>query len=425
MRIVLLLGIVASVAGCHCSPATPSPVTLRIVNDSRDPMFVDGTNGRYGLEVMRQSGATFYGFDDLACECRFCSKVCSRTCLCPAPASPTVLRIGPGEHAERTWNGVVQLAGMTSCESGGCLDQENAPLDETFRLKLCFSSQRPTGVEFADGGVGFGELPQAALSCVEKLFVPQDGVVEIRPPRGVSCQSSAECKGEELCFDGACAAGCPANEFPEYGSNWTLHVAGPENMGFFTKVASGADSVHSGTGELTSALYQGTSLQLRFKRQDPVEGWVSGGVTVQFPPGTGPSFEVGARVSVVIVEAGGDHPNRAVVIRMADTGQLLLAADMGQGKRVLDAAQGDPVAVTPMSVPLGCRKDSCGKQLYFELSAVWGPVTAKARPGELVSLKGQSGTYWLLNVTQSSYQKATECRVSELHPYVLYRERTL
>jgi hypothetical protein len=398
-------------------------VTLRIVNDSRDPMFVDATLSRYGLEVMRQSGATFYGFDDLACECRFCSNVCSRTCVCPAPASPSVLRIAPGERVERTWNGIVQLAGTTSCGTGGCLDQENAPLDESFRLKLCFSNQRPTGVEFGDGGLGLGALPQAVLSCVEKLFLPSDGVVEVRPPRGVSCQTTLDCKGDELCFDGACSAGCPANEFPEYGSNWTLHVAAPENMGFFTKVASGEGSIHSGLGELTSALYQGTSLHLRFKRQDAIDGWVSGGVTVQFPPGTGPALTVGARVSVVLVEAGGDHPNRGVAIREAETGALLLAADMGQGAQVLDAARIEPVVLSPMSVPLGCRRDSCGKKLYFELGAAWGAASARARPGELVALKGTTGTYWLLNVTLSSYQKTTDCKVSEQQPYVLYRER--
>ena len=39
--------------GCRCSPPTPQPVTLRIVNTTRAPIYVDGTLGKLGLALKR------------------------------------------------------------------------------------------------------------------------------------------------------------------------------------------------------------------------------------------------------------------------------------------------------------------------------------------------------------------------------------
>lgn len=61
---------VAVVSGCRCSPATPQPVKLRVINTTRSPIYLDDQQGKRGLTVKRDVNGMLYGFDDLACECR-------------------------------------------------------------------------------------------------------------------------------------------------------------------------------------------------------------------------------------------------------------------------------------------------------------------------------------------------------------------
>lgn len=266
---LILLMLLGVVSGCRCVPANPQPVTLRVINTTRSPIYVNGTGGKLGLSIKRDVGGSLYGFDDLACECRSCSNACNFGCSCPDAGVPSIRRIEPGSTAERTWDGVVQLSGLSNCSSEACLDQQNAPLNEPFTVELCFNVKKPTGVAFSDAGVGNGTFLDQTATCTTRQFAPQDLVVEIGPAVGSACTTTADCKGAgELCFDNACTTGCPANDFPTTGAEWVLTVANPDNMGFFEQGARGTRAkTFTGTGTLVSAVYQSNTLLMSFSRE--------------------------------------------------------------------------------------------------------------------------------------------------------------
>jgi hypothetical protein len=422
MRALLVLVLMVSAVGCRCSPANPQPVTLRVVNPTRDPIFVDLTDGRLGLSVQREVGGQWFSFDDLACECRSCARECDATCTCPDAGSPRVLRIDPGGKAERGWDGVVQVSGFARCQPAGCLEQVNAPLNEPFQLELCFSAQRPSGVRFEDGGVGEGQLPRVSLTCTTKRFTVSDLEVEIAPPRGAACTTTADCRGEgELCFDGACTSGCPPNDFPEVGSAWNLLVPSPDNMGFFERFAQTTGFRLTGAGTLTSVQFQGSTLQLALSRPGPVQGEVlTGRVQVQLPPGFGPPLAPNTPVKVSVYDRGGMLPNRAVVVRHDVTNELLFVADMGQGARLLPAAELQPFTVSDAPAPVGCQQSACGRFLVTPVRFGAGTSTVEVLPGRTGTVSAAGGTWQLLNVTNGAWAM-TSCSVTELRPYAFWK----
>lgn len=412
-----------SIAGCRCSPATPQPVTLRVVNTTRLPIYVDGTARRLGLTIQREVNGEKFGFDDLACECRYCVNVCSTSCSCPDAGSDQVFRLEAGATAERTWDGVVQVAGFSNCGPDGCLDQQNAPLNEAFTLELCFSPQRPTGVNFNDAGVGSGLLPKVSTTCTTRQFAPQDLEVEIGPARGSACTSTTECKGmDELCLDGACTTGCPANEFPEVGAEWILTVATPDNMGFFEMSARPQGSQFAGTGLLTSAVYQSSTLLLSFSRPGPIAGeLLTGRVQIKLPIGTGAPLMSGRQVSAVLVDDGDTStPSRAFVMKDAVTGDVLFAADMGQGGRLLQTADLGPFKVEDGTVAVGCSQNSCGRLLYFSLKFSTSSDSIELLPGATDELAIGTSRYSFLNISSGAYG-STSCPVKDLRPWAFWK----
>jgi hypothetical protein len=412
-----------SVAGCRCSPASPQPVTLRVVNTTRLPIYVDGTGGRLGLGLKRDVNGMPFAFDDLACECRHCSNACDTSCSCPDAGPEQVFRLEAGASAERTWDGVVQVAGFSNCGNEGCLDQQNAPLNEPFTLELCFSPQRPTGVSFNDAGVGNGPLPKVTTTCTTRQFAPQDLEVEIGPARGSSCTSTSECKGEgELCLDGACTTGCPANEFPAVGTEWILTVATPDNMGFFEQSARPQGSQFSGTGLLTSAVYQASTLLLSFSRPGPIAGeLLTGRVQIKLPVGTGAPLMSGRQVTAVLLDDGDTSaPSRAFVLKDAATGDVLFAADMGQGGRLLLPSDLGPFSVEDGDVALGCTQNSCGRLLYFSLLFKAGSQRVELSPGTSGELSIGSAKWKFLNVSSGAYGTTT-CPVKDLRPWAFWK----
>ena len=111
---ILILAL-AQLSACTCSPASPVPITLRVVNDSRSPIYIDDSRGKLGLTVQREVGGTLYGFDDLAEPCTYCGNICSAP-ICPLDAgTEQVRRLAPGQALERTWSGVVLVAGLPAC----------------------------------------------------------------------------------------------------------------------------------------------------------------------------------------------------------------------------------------------------------------------------------------------------------------------
>lgn len=418
---LLVMTMLAATSGCLCSPATPQPVTLRVVNTTRAPIYVDTSTGKLGLTIKRDVGGSLFGFDDLACECRYCSNACNRSCTCPDAGVGKILKIEPGGTAERSWNGVVQVSGSSGCSTEGCLDQQNAPLNETFNLELCFSAQRPTGVVFNDAGIGQGQLPVVSTTCGKRTFAPQDLEVEISPAKGSSCTTTADCKGlEELCFDGACTSGCPANDFPPLGGEWILAIASPDNMGFFDRTArSGEGSQLFGTGTLTSATYQSSTLLMSFSRTVSGET-LTGRVQIKLPTGTGVPLVAGRQVRALVVDDGATPPSRAFVLRDAMTQDVLLAADMAQGSRTLTDADLAPFQVTSATAPVGCQQDACGRLLYYPRHFATASAAIDLLPGEHGELAIGTSRWSFLNVSSGAYAM-TPCQVSDLRPYVLWK----
>ena len=424
MRLFLLALWLMSVAGCRCSPPTPQPVTLRVVNSTRSPIYVEGTSGRLGLKIQRDVNGSLFGFDDLACPCRFCSSACTSTCSCPDAGADQVFRIEAGKTAERSWDGVVQVSGFSNCGTEGCLDQQNAPLNERFTLELCFSPQRPSGVSFNDAGVGAGTLPMVTTTCTTKQFAPQDLEVEIGPARGNACTATTECKGTgELCLDGACTTGCPANEFPAVGAEWILSIASPDNMGFFEMSAHGAmGNEFAGTGTLTSVSYQANTLSLSFSRPGPISGErLTGAVQIKLPVGTGAPLMSGRQVSAILIDDGvAMNPSRAFVMKDVLTGEVLLAADMGQDGRLLQPADLGPFKVEDRAVAIGCSQTSCGRLLFFPLRFSAGTSSIELLPGSQGELTIGAGRWSFLNVSSGAYD-TTRCPVKDLRPWAFWK----
>jgi hypothetical protein len=337
-----------------------------------------------------------------------------------------VIRIEPGSTAERTWNGVIQTAGFSNCGTDQCLDQVNAPLNEPFTLELCFNAQRPTGVRFDDAGVGEGSIPVLSSTCTTRQFAPQDLVVEISPARGSACTTNADCKGmNELCFDNACTTGCPANDFPTLGAEWVLLVASPDNMGFFEQSARGALGKQlTGTGTLTSAVYQSSSLLLSFSRAGTVPGeQLTGRVQVKVPAGIGVPLTAGSMVKVLFTDDGADVPSRAISVRDATTDEVLFMADMAQGGRAFTAMETAPISISDGATAAGCTQDGCGRKLYFPLSFSGGGSQIDLLPGQEDELLVSGTRYHFLNVSSGRYA-TTSCDINDQRPWLFWKVTT-
>lgn len=429
---LLALLTVSVASGCFCSPATPSPVTLRIKNGSRDPIWVDVTRNSLGLEVQRNVVGAWTSFNDQPCACDLCARACDDTCRCADAGTPLMVRIDPGQTSQRAWDGVLQVAGSSSCGFGAgqaCLSQQNAPLDETFNLKLCFVNQVPffeplDGGAYDGGGVlGRGDFPVNEQTCVDKSFAVRDGVVETGPAKGADCTTTADCKGKgELCFAGACTASCPANDYPRPSAGLPLAVS-VEDMGFYAQMPVGAAQVYQGTGTVTSVNYNASTLVAYLLRLGPANQHFTGSLTVSFPAGNAAPLAQDAGVTVKVVDKStAEMPElRGVVVRDSATGALLLAADVARGGAVLDPADLAPFALEIGAVPVGCNLGgTCGKQLYFTTRFTSGTDGVTLEPGKAAALNTAGGTYEFLNANNTAYAGATTC-VSPTAPYAIWR----
>jgi hypothetical protein len=421
MRTLAASFLIVSALGCRCSPTDPSPVTLRLKNTTNAAIFVDDTDSKLGLQVQRNVGGAWFGFDEkLKCECLSCDQICAGPCACDGGTPSFVRRVLPGDSFERTWNGVVQVQSPSGC-ADGCLQAENAPTDETFNLQLCYQSEI-LGVDLPDGGRLAAVYPKPDQTCVDKEFRIVDTVVEVGPRKGTVCTSQLDCVGiGELCLSGTCTASCPANGFPVLGAGWALRIDSSD-QGFFTTAMDGGASVLSGTGEITSVIYNGGTMTVRLKRLGTANEVLTGAVFVTLPMGQAAPLPQGGMVTVQLFDSSttNNPENRAVVIRET-TGALLFAADHAQQGTLLKPADLAPFTVSFTAPLVGCRFNECGKQLFFKTRFAAPPVDSVIDPGKSVLLTVPQGAYRALNITSGTYGTTT-CKLFDIRPFAIWRE---
>ena len=423
MRTLAASFLIVSALGCRCSPTDPSAVTLRLKNTTSSSIFVDDTDDKLGLTVQRNVGGGWTGFEEkLKCACLSCDQVCSATCACDAGSPNFIRKVLPGDTFERAWNGIIQAESPSGCMATGCLRAENAPIDETFNLQLCYQSEI-LGVDLADGGRLAAVFPKPDQSCVDKEFRVIDGVVEVGPRKGTVCMSALDCVGiGELCLAGSCTASCPANGFPVLGAGWALRIDSSD-QGFFASSTDGGTSLLSGTGEITSVIYNGGTMTVRLKRLGTANEVLTGAVFVTLPMNNAAPLPTGGMVTVQLFDGStSTNPeNRAVVIR-EKTGALLFAADQAQQGTLLKAAETAPFTVSFAAPLVGCRFNECGKQLFFKTRFSALPVESQLDPGKSALLTIPQGGYRALNVTSGTYGTTT-CKLFDVRPFAIWREK--
>ncbi len=425
----LLLCLVA--AGCQCGPdEPPTPVTLRIRNATSQAVFVDATNETRGLRIQRRVDGQWFSFVEAPpCACLACDFVCDG-CECPLPPSARqVQKIPPGATLERTWSGFVQIDQTASCrdsagELQGCLEPEVPPLDETFRLELCYAASVP-GVGPTDGeGPVPGVFPEESRICVQQEFSVADGEVEIRPLPPPGCTKDADCSTPgALCLAEVCTTTCPAHDYPAVGGAWQVRVLEPEEQGvpgfFSVSTGPGGRRTFSGSGTITSVRYTNGTMTLQLARAAEPSGEHKSTVAVALPPEIAVPLQVGEPLTVRVVDASMPPlpENRALTLR-SGTGTLLLAADSGQLGALLGADETAPFTVVSVQRAVGCEDTSCGKRAFQRTEFRVGSDMVALEPGESEELVAMGETWLILNLSNSAYLTTT-CTLKSLMPYVL------
>lgn len=433
MRPVHVILLCLVLTGCQCGPEVATPVTLRIRNTSSEPLFVDATDGRMGLNVQRRVGEAWFDFVETPpCECLSCDRVCDDTCVCPKVETVRqVLKVPPGGTFEREWSGAVLADSVGSCRSdpvGGpaCLKSDVPTLDERFRVRLCYANTAP-GVGPTDGSAPVpGVLPESGTVCTEREFTVTDGTVELGPLPARPCQWDTECQGGAVCLEGVCTNSCPAHDYPAVGGAWQVYVSEPEELGvpgFFTVSFSGARRIHEGTGTLSSVRYANGSVTLQLSRPAQPSGDAKATLTATLPPDSAVPLVVGERLTVRVVDASNSSnpTNRALVVRDAE-GFLLLAADPAQAVAVLGASDTQPLTVAALPSTEGCEATPCGKRVYFRTEFRAGTTVAALAPGERADFVANGASWSVLNVSNAE-QRGASCPVGRRMPYVLTNRR--
>lgn len=423
-----------AVSACQCGPdGGPTPVVFRVENPLQGAIFVDQSEGTMGLKIKRRQGFEWVdAAERLSCECVSCEAICGGACAC-APVDPRalVMKVAPGDAAERSWDGVLQVEGHASCpgtlvQGPECQRAQNPPVDEELRLELCYALTAP-GAEDADAGeVVPGNLAQASTICVEKPFRVRDGVVQIAPSRGTACAQHADCAGEgELCFDGACTTACPAPGFPRLAATWQVRISEPNDQGFFTVTQDAQRRTLTGTGTVGSVRYDNGTLTLSMRRElaDGGVGGPSAQIYVTLPEGVSVPIALDEVLTVTVVDRStDDNPeNRGVVIRDAQ-GTLLLAADTAQKGMVLAAADVAPFSVSRGSEIVGCEHTDCGKNLFEKVRFAAGETSVALSPGTSQELAASGQVWRVANVASERYA-STWCNLDDLMPWVVANQR--
>jgi hypothetical protein len=424
-----------AVTGCQCGTEAPTPVTLRLRNDTSQAIFVDASAGKQGLSLQRQEGNAWVSFaETIGCECQSCDLHCDSDCQCPAvaPQQPLVLKVLPGTTVERTWSGFVHNSrDVSGCEifsgSTTCLDEEVPPLDEPFRLQLCYAVAVP-GLGPTHGSAPVpGVFPVESQICVQQEFLVADGQAEIRPQPPAPCTQDSECTVPALCLEGVCTTTCPANTFPPVGGAWQVRVLEPEEQGvsgFFSRsTGAGGRRILTGTGTLTSVRYSNGTMTLQLSRPAAPSGEYKASLAIAVPPEVAVALNVGESLAVRVVDASTASipENRAVTIRDA-TGALLMAADAAQLGAILPSEDTQPFTIVSLQGSVGCEDTSCGKRAFRRTEFRAGTSAVALKPGESKEMVAASATWLALNLSNSAY-RSTSCALKSQLPYVVVNRR--
>lgn len=434
-----LLLLALAFSACQCGgPEAPTPVLFRLKNTSQSPVYVDASESRMGLKVKRRVGGEWISFvEEPPCECLSCELVCGG-CECPAasgsgPAgSPKVMKIEPGGIYEREWLGQVQMSGHASCQSSiiqgpECLRAENPPINETFRLELCYAPSATSAAQSEPDVPVPGSLPAASVLCVERPFQVQDGVVEINPERGAACSAHSDCKGEgELCFAGGCTRACPEMGYPELGGAWQVRIPEPDDQGFFAWNSSDGVRSFIGTGTVGAVRYENDTMTLTLRRQLQGGGTAVGTVYVTLPRGVAAPLTIGETVHVTLVDASTDRnpDNRGILIREGSpSGTILLAAETAQKGSVLRADLTSPLLVSRASgEAVGCRHTECGQRLHHQTRFAFGDEGVTLDPGKTADVVADAQVYRMANVGNARYAN-THCTLDDVMPWAVVNLR--
>jgi hypothetical protein len=433
MRPVHLLLLCFAVTGCQCGTDTPTAVTLRIHNDTSQDIFVDATDSTVGLRVQRRVGEQWFTFVEAPpCPCLACDAICDGCTCSDAEPSRRVQKVPAGQTLEREWSGFVQVEETASCrdpsgEVQTCLEPEVPPLDETFRLELCYAASVP-GIGNVGGGVPVpGVLPDESTVCVRQEFTVSDGVVEIGPEPSPPCTRDAECALPAVCLSEVCTTTCPAHDFPAVGGSWQVRVLAPEEQGvpgfFATSTTTGNRRLSTGTGTLTSVRYSNGTMTLQLSRAAAPTGEHKASLSVALPAQASVALRVGEQLAVRLVDASTSAlpENRALTLRDS-AGNLLLAADPGLQGALLSSEETRPFTVASLTSTVGCEDTSCGKRSFLKTEFRAGTAVLALEPGEAQEVVAASATWYVLNLSNSAY-RSTSCSLKGLMPYVLVNRR--
>jgi hypothetical protein len=376
------------------------------------------------------SGGSFQTFQEtLPCACDACNEICGG-CLCPGGSPPSmVLRVDPGMSVQRVWGGTIESQATGNCGNivtgPSCLQAQIPDVNEVLNLHLEYANSAP-GVGLVDGGVPVpGGLPPGQNQTSDKQFRVEDGTVEVGPVPGAACMTNADCTNPgELCFNGGCTTGCPANTIPPVGGGWQVSIPDPINQGALsTSTAPNGDTVTSGAGVLTSVSYSNGTMNLGLTQPVDGGGTVFASVFITLPTGYAVPLSTQQALSVEILDAStaANPGDRAVILRDG-SGNLLLAADSAQLGPVLAASDTAPFTVTGTQNLVGCDPDQCGKRLHFTTVFDGGPTPVELPGGQSQNVIVAGRTYQLLNVADDAYgQPETGC-LQTLMPYaILYQ----
>ena len=435
MKPIHVLLLCLALSGCQCGTDVPTPVTLRLRNDTSQAIFVDASAGLQGLTVQRQDKGTWTPFPEkLGCECQSCDRRCDSDCQCPAvaPQAPLVLKVQPGATVERVWGGFVHTQRTASAcglfeESGTCFEPVVPPLDEALRVQLCYALAVP-GLGPTDGSAPVpGVFPVESQICVPQEFLIADGEAEVRPMPPAPCTQDSECTAPALCLEGVCSATCPASTFPPVGGAWQVRVLEPEEQGvpgFFARsTGAGGRRILNGSGRLTSVRYSNGSMTLQLSRPAESLGDYRAILSLSVPQEAAVALTVGEMLAVRVVDASTSsiRENRALTLRDG-SGALLMAADPAQLGAVLASEDTAPFTVASLPGAVGCEDTPCGKRAFQLTEFRAGTFAVALEPGKSKELVAAGATWWVLNLSNSAY-RSTSCPLKSQLPYIVLNRR--